>query len=269
MSASLHRSAAPALGRAWSDDESWAAKLARDRAAAARHQSPDQGEITDTLLRRAVEVGAEAFALTGSTARERRTEISDLDYHVVGPRPRHTDLADEVDVYASDADRFWSKLRAGDDFVQWTLRFGLILFDTGIFRAATGAIATEELWPDAGAKLSGLPALRGLAWRLIGVGDRDAAQEQVRATLTSGARGLLLENGVFPLARRELPEQLRVIECAELAEALSATIYTDRSLAELDSDLACLSRFVPLGLVDSRVVGSSPVVRVRRSRRHR
>jgi hypothetical protein len=163
----------------------------------------------------------------------------------VGPRPRHDDLADDVDVHASDADRFWSKLRAGDDFVQWTLRLGLILFDKGIFRAGLRAIATEELWPDAGAKLSRLPALRELALRLVRVGDRDAAQEQVRAALTAGARALLLESGVFPLARSELPEQLRVIECEELAEALSETIYSDRSLAELEGDLACLSRFVP------------------------
>lgn len=121
----------------------------------------------------------------------------------------------------------------------------LDLFDTGIFRAATKGIVTEDLWPDAGAKLSRVPAMRELASRLIRMGDRDAAQEQVRATLTSGARALLLEKDVFPLARSELPEQLRVADREEVAEALSATIYTDRSLAELGNDLACLSRCLP------------------------
>lgn len=117
--------------RASLNSGAWAAKVAQDRAIAARHQTPQQRAITDTLCHRAIEAGAEAFALTGSTARNRRTYSSDLDYHVVGPRPRHTDLEDEVDVYVGDADRFWSKLRAGDDFVQWTLRFGLIFSTRG------------------------------------------------------------------------------------------------------------------------------------------
>ncbi len=245
MSTTLRQRTTPALERAWENPGAWAARVAQDRAIAARHQTPKQRAISDTLCRRAIEAGAEAFALTGSTARNRRTYSSDLDYHVVGPRPRHTDLEDEVDVYVGDADQFWSKLRAGDDFVQWTLRFGLVFFDTGIFRAATKAIVTENLWPDAGAKLSRVPAMRELASRLIRMGDRDAAQEQVRATLTSGARALLLEKDVFPLARSELPEQLRVADCEEVAEALSATIYIDRSLAELGNDLACLSRCLP------------------------
>ncbi len=121
----------------------------------------------------------------------------------------------------------------------------LDLFDTGIFRAATKAIVTENLWPDAGAKLSRVPAMRELASRLIRMGDRDAAQEQVRATLTSGARALLLEKDVFPLARSELPDQLLAVGYEEVAEALTATIRMERSLSELNGDLACLSRRVP------------------------
>jgi hypothetical protein len=54
--------------------------------------------ITDTVLRRALEAGAETFALTCSTARNCQSAISDLDYHVVGPRPRTDDLHAEVDV---------------------------------------------------------------------------------------------------------------------------------------------------------------------------
>lgn len=246
MSSTLLKTGAADITRAHADDEAWAEKLARDRATAARHQTPAQREITQTLLRRALESGAEAFALTGSTARDRRTEISDLDYHVVGSRPLHDDLSGEIDVNAGDAGHFWTKLRAGDDYVQWTLRLGLVLFDNGIFRAGTKAIAVENLWPDANVKLSRLPAMRELAAHLIQMGDRDAAQDQVRAVLTSAARALLLEKGVFPLARAELPDQLRAVECERVAKALGATIYDDRSLAELGRDLACLGRHLPL-----------------------
>jgi hypothetical protein len=222
------------------DDRAWEAKLASDRARAARNQTRAQQRITEQLLKRSQAAGAEAFALTGSTARNQRTEISDLDFHVVGRRPRYDDLPDDVDIYAGDAEQFWTKLRSGDDFVQWTLRFGCLLFDTGIFRAGLQAIVTEGLWPDPQVKFARLPAHVNLASRLIRMGDRDAAQAEVRAALTTAARGILLEARVFPLARSELSDQLHCIGYERLGQALHATIHSERSLAELDSDLSAL-----------------------------
>lgn len=228
----------PMLDPAWADDGAWAARLALDRKTATRNQSAAQREITEILLQRARRSGAEAFALTGSTARDRRTATSDLDYQVVGPRPSHDDLAEEVDIYAGDADHFWRKLRSGDDFVQWTLRFGCVLFDAGIFRAGLRAIATETLWPDPHAKVVRLPELRDLASRLIRMGDRDAAQDQVRAALTSAARALLLDARVFPLARSELPDQLEAVGYERMGTALADTIHREPSLGQLERDLA-------------------------------
>jgi hypothetical protein len=223
---------------AWADEPAWEEKVARDRQLADRIQSPAQRAITSVLIERARASGAQAFALTGSTARGRRTAVSDLDYHVVGVRPRHDDLPDEVDIYAGDAHRFWKKLRSGDDFVQWTLRHGCVLFDTGIFRAGLEAIARENIWPDPRVQLDRLPDLRRLATRLIEMGDRDAAQEQVRAALTSAARALLLQAGVFPLARSEIPDQLADAGDQMLAEALARAIHQDPSLDVLNADLS-------------------------------
>ncbi len=228
------------VAAAWSNDRAWEGKLASDRTRAARHQSRPQRILTEEVLTRSRAAGAQAFALTGSTSRNRRTEISDLDFHVVGPRPTYDDFPGEVDIYAGDVEHFWTKLRSGDDFVQWTLRFGCVLFDTGIFRAGLRTIATEDLWPDPQAKFIRVPAHLDLASRLIRMGDRDAAQAEVRATLTTAARGVLLEARVFPLARSELPDQLRTIGHEQLARALNATIHSERSLVELRSDLAAL-----------------------------
>ena len=86
------------------------------------------------------------------------------------------------------------------------------------------------LWPDGSAKLARLPELCRLAERLITVGDRDATQDHVRATLTSAARGLLLIAGVFPLSRSELPAQLEQNRMNALASALTDTIYGEPSL---------------------------------------
>lgn len=122
--------------------------------------------------------------------------------------------------------------------MQWTLRFGCVLFDTGIFRAGLRTIATEKLWPNPDAKLIRLPELRDLAFRLIRMGDRDAAQDQIRAALTSAARALLLDARVFPLARSELPDQLVELGYERLGNALADTIHHEPSLVELERDLA-------------------------------
>jgi hypothetical protein len=86
-------------------------------------------------------------------------------------------------------------------------------------------IVDEQLWPSGDRKLRALADHRREAERLIAMGDRDAAQEQVRATLTTAARGLLLATGVFPLARSELPGQLKRAGYEPLAEALSGVIH--------------------------------------------
>ena len=221
----------------WRTANGWKAKLAADAERARRNQTRAQLRITKEVMERAIDDGALAVALTGSTARNRRTAISDLDYHVVGKRPDVSDLPAEVDVYASSPERLWSKLRTGDDFIQWTLRCGCILFDTGIMREALGYLVTENLWPDAESKLSRLPELVRVADRLIRIGDRDAAQDQVRATLTAAARGLLLREHVFPLSRSELPDQLRSTGRLEIALRLERSIHAELTMDELKDAL--------------------------------
>lgn len=218
----------------------WEERLRDDQKRAARNQSPTQREITKTLMRRAREDRAEAFALTGSTARGRRTAVSDLDYHVVGARPRYDDLPEDIDVYVTDVDRFWSKLLKGDDMVQWTLRFGCILDDTGIFREGLEAIERDRIWPDPARHLARLSRIAALAARLIEMEDDDAALDQMRAGLSSRARAVLLAARVFPLARSELPAQLEEIGGGDLGAALSRTIHATPGLDELRDYLGLL-----------------------------
>lgn len=218
------------------DDDAWKRRVATDGLAAGLAMSPEQREITSLLLARAIKGGARGVALTGSTAREKRTPISDLDYHVVGGRPHVHDLPADVDVYAISPERMRTKLLGGDDFIQWTLRFGYVLQDAGAFRDAATLVAERDLWPDGGAKLKRISELRAHATRLIELGDQDAAHDQIRAALSSTARGLLLLQGVFPLARSELPEQLEATGYSSLAEALHRAIHGQPSLHELAED---------------------------------
>jgi predicted nucleotidyltransferase len=217
----------------WRSDAVWAARLADDRLRAARNQTNAQRLVTATMLERALSQGAEAVALTGSTARNRRTAISDLDVHIVGSRPRFEDLNEGLDLYATSAEVLWERLRAGDDFIQWTLRFGCILVDHGVFREALTEISETGLWPDPQRKHDRAEKLLDFAERVTATGDLDAAQDQTRAALTTVARWLLLANGEFPLSRDELSEQILNLGCFDLAAALSRLIDADPSLQEL------------------------------------
>jgi hypothetical protein len=218
----------------------WARRLREDSARANRYQTSEQRAITAIVMSRAIDLGAAAFALTGSTARRRRTAISDLDYHVIGRRPDVRDLPADVDVVATSVDRFRSRLIEGDDFAQWTLRCGCILHDTGPMREGIGLIAEMHLWPDAHRKLDSLGVHRTEVERLLQMGDQGAAQEQLRAMLTTAARGLLLRVGVFPLARKELPAQLDRSGFGALAQALRRVIYAAPGLEELEAGLQVL-----------------------------
>lgn len=232
-------------------DAGWLVRIREDAARAARNQSAEQRAITAKLMSRALDLGAEGFALTGSTARSRRTAISDLDYHVIGQRPDLSDLPGDVDVVAVSSTRFLEQLRARDDYPQWTLRWGCILYDAGVMRDGARLVVGESIWPDGYRKLASLPDHRRELERLVSMGDRDAAQEQARATLTTAARGLLLQAGVFPLARSELSSQLEHAGFERLAHILGAVIHGEPDL----DDLARTSSLLD-AVIDSSVAQS-------------
>ncbi len=221
-------------------DMGWTQRIQQDRERAKRSQTPDQREITAIVMARSLEIGAESFALTGSTARQRRTPLSDLDFHVIGPRPDISDLPGDLDIVASSATHFRRRLLDGDDFAQWTLRYGCILHDSGAMRDGVRLIVAKRLWPSGERKLASLPDHRREIERLIQMGDRDSAQEQVRAALTTAARGLLLGGGVFPLSRGELPTQLGRAGHGHIARMLDTVIHEEPDLADLAAALAYL-----------------------------
>jgi hypothetical protein len=221
-------------------DIAWARRLRADHARAERNQDLEQRTITAMVMFRALELGATGFALTGSTARRRRTTISDLDYHVIGVRPDLSDLSGDIDVVAVSPTRFRQQLTNEDDFPQWTLRYGCILYDTGVLRDGARLVLAKHLWPSGERKLESLTDHRRELERLILMGDRDAAHGQVRAALTTAGRGLLLVAGVFPLSRSELPGQLRHAGYGALSRRLDAAIHEEPDLADLAAAIPLL-----------------------------
>jgi hypothetical protein len=217
------------------DDAVWSHRLRSDRERAKRNQADDLFAVTEAVEARSRVLGADAVILSGSTARARRTQVSDLDYHVIGARPSVAGLPGDIDLYTDTPDTFEEKLRAGDDFAHWSVWYGCVLFDSGVLRAGAITIAREGLWPDPVRKLDQARTTLEFADKLVASGDDSAALEQVRAALSLVARWWLLEHDVFPLARDELSEQLSELEKPELAADLHSCVHGRPPTAKLRS----------------------------------
>lgn len=220
------------------DAAMWASRLQGDRRRAARHQTAELARITDAVQSRARRLGAAALGLTGSTARGRRSAVSDLDYHVIGARPDLGDLPAEIDLYCDEPEELLAKLERDDDFVHWTLRHGCVLFDSGALREVAVKTVERNLWPDPERKLRQARRTLEFAEQLRASGDQAAALEQTRGALSLAARWWLLAHDVFPLARAELPTQLGMLQQPALARALQATIHDRPDAEDLGAFLA-------------------------------
>jgi len=218
------------------DGASWQTRLVDDRQRARDFLPARLRVLHDAVTTRARESGAQALLLTGSTARGTRTAVSDLDYHLIGEPIVTDDLSGELDLHVVSAALLHTRLREGDDFTQWSLRFGCVVFDEGIVRETVRLIDEQSLWPDPARKKQQARKSLDIARAIVASGDLDAAVEQVRTALTLTARWRLLENREFPLSRAELPIQLEALGYVTLATALATTIHGASGLDELALD---------------------------------
>lgn len=220
------------------DAELWESRISLDRKRAAASQSDAFRAITRAIEARSHEVGASAVVLTGSTARNRRTRVSDLDYHVIGSKPTVEGLASDIDLYSDSPASLLAKLFKGDDFAHWTLRYGCILFDDGALRKAFEAALEHDLWPDPECKRRQASRAIEFSQKLAATADYGALLEASRGAFSLTARWWLLSHDVFPLARDELAQQLREIDQPRLAAALESCIHRRPGTASVASWLA-------------------------------
>lgn len=80
---------------AWADDDAWLRKLEIDAERVEQALPTALRHLHRAVLERARSVNARALMLSGSTVRRQRTAISDLDYHLVGPKVETKDLSRE------------------------------------------------------------------------------------------------------------------------------------------------------------------------------
>jgi hypothetical protein len=228
------------------DPKLWSSRLSLDRERAVANQSKALMDITRAIEARSHELGAGALVLTGSTARNRRTKVSDLDYHVIGGKPDVAGLPSDIDLYSDEPNAFLAKLFNGDDFAHWTLRYGCILFDTDVLRQAAVAAIEQDLWPDPDRKLRQAKRAIDFSQKVAATGDYGALLEVSRGAFSLTARWWLLSHDVFPLARDELAQQLRETDQPGLAAALEGSIHRRPSVASIVSCLAEADRLTSL-----------------------
>ena len=168
--------------------------------------------------------------LMGSCARNITHDRSDIDILVVQddvaeePCRIKLDRPGHIDLQQDTRTRFLKRLREGDDYPAWALRFGVPIRDPGGWWGEQVEAETRHPhWPDWKPKITQAKRRLAVSDILLGTGDVNAASEELVFAASHVARAILLQLGDFPLSRMELPSQLKS-RSPDLAEFLSKLI---------------------------------------------
>ena len=198
------------------------------------------------------------IVLIGSAARGESTERSDVDFLVVWPEERTLRVRPSLDshVHQETRRKFLERLAQNEDFPAWALRYGVPIRDPdGWWSDQVSREKRNPHWPDWRAKIvHGEKRLRMAAMALED-GDVEAAAEELLFAASHAARAVLLNSGVFPLSRPELPSQLEGLDDA-LSRALSGLIEDDLGTPDLERTTRLIEERLA-GLGDAAVSSSA------------
>jgi HEPN domain-containing protein len=182
--------------------------------------------------------------LIGSVARSTHTSQSDLDLLIIGDRAavieRHPD---RLHVQTLTAKQFSERLRAGDDFAAWCVRYGVPISTSKPWLDIVSS-ADAAIWPDWHEKVRHAARRVTLAATLLETGDIAAAAEEMLYAVSHTARAILLKNGIFPLSRPEIISQLREANHERLAKVLQDLSYEAPNSAALNRDWRYVKRLL-------------------------
>jgi hypothetical protein len=171
--------------------------------------------ITSARVNRSIE----AVVAIGSAVRP-HVPSADLDLLVIQAdtaflRERPPLEIDLRDYSAVDVD---AQLASGNDLLGSGIKFGKALYQRNHYwdRLVDSWQDRLPLPSSAVARNRAANARRRLA-KVLEFGDADASQEQAVSYLTHVARAELLDRGVYPASRPELPAQLRAIDSFQIA----------------------------------------------------
>ncbi len=178
-----------------------------------------------------------AVVAVGSAVRP-GVSSADLDLIVIradtGPFGDMAPLEIDLRNYsAADVD---AQIASGNDLLVWAIKFGKALFQRNHYwdKLVNSWRDRLPLPSRAVARERAASAHRRLA-KVFEFGDADASQEQAVSYLTHLARAELLDRGVYPASRPELPSQLRAVGCYQIAEWLDGFLQNKLTeIAQID-----------------------------------
>ena len=160
---------------------------------------------------------------------------ADLDLVVICREPLNLNRSHpmEVDLRVYRTDDVDRLIAEGHDVLGWAIKFGQVLFQRSGFWDMTLSRWKDELpWPSPDTPRVRAKKARRRFLNVLEIGDLDAALEQAISYVTHLAWAELLEAGIFPASRRELPSQLRAIDSQRLADSLQGLLDADSEQPE-------------------------------------
>lgn len=197
--------------------------------------------LQETLPRLRSDSRAAALVAVGSSVREVDSS-ADLDLILLydGQKPDFSTPPVDVDLRAyplADVERLI--VDQGEDLLGWAVQFGRIVCEReGVWSNIAKRVKPQVPMPSSVTALERARGARIIVQDLVKVGDEDAAREQFVTMLTHLARAALIQAGVYPKSRPELPDQLRGIKQSKLAMQLGHALDPRRSVPDLLSEIA-------------------------------
>ncbi len=204
--------------------------------------APEDQTAVQRVLSQIDEAGCEpTVLLIGSAARGRMTWRSDIDLMVITADPlKRLPTPPRIHLHPETRADFLERLRDGDEFVSWAVRFGALLRDSAGWWQEVSQ--SQIPWPDWRQKLVHIGKRLRTARVAIKDGDREAAEEELLMAASHCGRAILLRSESFPLSRPELPAQLSQVGELALADLLSRLIQGGASLDEMKKMFAGLHK---------------------------
>ncbi len=136
----------------------------------------------------------------------------------------------EIDVRKFDAANVREEIASGNDLLGWCVKFGVTLFERSRFWTHILQQWSNNLpLPSAQAAWKRAEITKHRVQELERIGDRDAALEQEISYYTHIARATLIEHGVYPASRPELPAQLQQVGEFQLANEFDKVLISRRN----------------------------------------
>lgn len=144
----------------------------------------------------------------------------------------------EVDVRIFASEDLEARIQGGHDYLGWAVLFGAVLHEKDRYWSTLACRVRGRVpLPSAVTARTRAARVYKNVQFILQIGDEDAGLEQIVSLLTHLARAELIDAGVYPASRPELPKQLLDIGHVTLANLLHTALQEETSPFEIWNEL--------------------------------